>query len=284
MLEKILTKPLELNIDGKVITFKSMDDLEFALSARTLIPQGRIFDAINSTLGDLDLESNSILVAIEQISELIEKSSGKGDVTQKLKAINSVVFSNDNHWRDIFSSLKKDRSSDSSNYKLTALTAYLQYLNNRKEMVQSVKARLEKTSSQNNNPEPAEFRTGELDIDDKFDSKVLAKQLGMTKLPTAEYTVIELEEDEEVSLLLANYKCRLVRKDSGIKFIDHESETYPMIIGLNKIGRGRECHVRFTDTIQRISRLHLMVINHDNKKLELTDLSTYGTYYLSKSS
>lgn len=281
MLQKIFTKPVELNIDDKLITFKSMDDFEFAMSARTMIPQERITEAINATPGELDLESNAMVVAIEQISELINPSSEAGEVTQKLKAINSVIFSNDNNWRDIFFALKKDRSTESSKYKLIALTAYLQYLTNRQEMTQSIKTRLENRPDQNENAQVAEFKTGALDIDDSFDCKVLAKELGMTNMPTAEYVVFELEDGDKVSLLLAQYQCKLIHKD-GIKFVDNENVEYPMIIGLNKIGRGRECHVRFTDTMQRISRLHLIIINHDNKKLELTDLSTYGTYYLQK--
>lgn len=282
MLQKIFTKPVELNIDDKVITFKSMDDFEFAMTARTMIPQERITEAIDATPGELDLESNAMVIAIEQISELLNQSSEPGDVTQKLKAINPVIFSNDNNWRDIFFALKKDRSNESSKYKLIALTAYLQYLTNRQEMIQSIKARLEKSHDQKESAEAAEFKTGELDLDDNFDSKVLAKELGMTHMPTAEYVVFELEEGDEVALLLANYQCKLIAKD-GIKFVDNENVEHPIMIGLNKIGRGRECKVRFTDTMQRISRLHLIIINHDNKKLELTDLSTYGTYYLQKS-
>lgn len=279
MLQKILSKPVELNIDGKTITFKTMDEFEFAMSARTMVPQNRIIEAINATSGELDMESNTIVVAIEQISELLNQSSKKGEVTQKLKAINPVIFSNDNNWRDIFFALKKDRSTESSKYKLIALTAYLKYMTNRQEIVQSIKARLENTH--NNNAEAAQFRTGELDIDDDFDAKVFAKELGMKRMPTAEYVVLELEDDNEVALLLANYQCKLILED-GIKFVDNENVEYPMVIGLNKIGRGRECNVRFTDTMQRISRLHLIIINHDNKKLEISDLSTYGTYYLEK--
>jgi hypothetical protein len=283
MLQKIFTKPVELNIDGKVITFKTMDDFGFAMSTRTLIPQERISEAIHATHGELDLESNAMLVAIEQISELINQSSESGEVTQSLKAINPVIFSNDNNWRDIFFALKKNRSAESSKYKLIALTAYLQYLTNRHDMVQSIKARLDNRHDQKENYEAAEFKTGELDLDDNFDSKILAKELGMTNMPTAEYVVFELKEGDEIALLLANYQCKLILKD-GVKFIDNINVEHPMIIGLNKIGRGRECNVRFTDTMQRISRLHLMIINHDNKKVELTDLSTYGTYYLRKSS
>jgi FHA domain-containing protein len=279
---KILTKPLELKIDGKLITFKSMDDFEFAMRPRTMLPQNRITETINLSSGELALESNAMDVAMEQITELINESSGSGEVTQKLKKIKSVIFSNDNDWRDIFYTLKKDRSTDSSKYKLVALTAYLQYLNNRQELVKTVKARLEQNETPQDNTEIAEFKTGELDIDDSFDSNILAKQLGMNDMPIAEYVELELEQGTEIKLLLADNQCKLVLKN-GIKFIDSENIEYPIVIGLNKIGRGRECNVRFVETMPRISRLHLIIINHDNKKLELTDLSTYGTYYLKQS-
>jgi FHA domain-containing protein len=284
MLKNLLTKPVELKIDGKIITFKSMDDFEFAMGACTTIPHERIIEAINATPGELNLELNAMIVAIENISELINQSSEQGEVTQKLKAINSVIFSHDNNWRDIFFALKKDRSVESSKYKLIALTTYLQYLTNRQEILQSIKSRFENSKHQKDDAETAEFRTGELEIDNNFDSNVLAKELGMTSMPTAEYVAFELTTGNEIALLLANYKCKLILKDGGIKFVDNESVEYPMIIGLNKIGRGRECNVRFTDTMQRLSRLHLIIINHDNKKIELSDLSTYGTYYLKKSS
>ncbi len=283
MLKNLLTKPVELNIDGRVITFKSTEDFEFALDARTAVPLKKVTEAIKSTPGELDMESNAIIIAIEQITEIIDQSSESGEITQSLKAINPVIFSNDNGWRDIFFALKKDHSGDSSEYKKIALTAYLQYLSNRQEMIQTIKTQCEKENNQKENAKAPEFKTGELDIDDDFDSKVLAKELGMTTMPTAEYVVFELDEGDEVALLLANYQCKLIIKQ-GIKFVDNENIEYPMVIGLNKIGRGRECNVRFTDTMQRISRLHLMVINHDNKKLELTDLSTYGTYYLQQTS
>ena len=282
MRHKLLTRPVKLNIDGKAITFKSMDDFEFAMAARTLIPQKRITEVLNATQGECDLQINTVVVAIEQISELINPPLKPTEITQKLKAINPVIFSNDNNWRDIFFALKKDNSTESSEYKLIALTAYLQYLTNRKELAQSIQERLEKNHGQKENAEVALFKTGELDIDENFDSKVLAKELGMKNMPIAEYVVLKVKEDDEIALLLANYQCKLIIKES-IKFIDHENIEHPIMIGMNKIGRGRECNVRFTDTTQRISRLHLIIINHDNKKLELTDLSTYGTHYLKKS-
>ncbi len=245
-----------------------------------MLPQSRVTEAINATANELNMESNTIDIAIEQVSELI-KQSIQNEVTQKLKPINPVIFSNDNNWRDIFFALKKHRSAESSQYKLIALKAYLQYLKNRKETIQSMKTQLEKIDEQHSNAEAVQFRTGELDIDDNFDSAVLAEELGLKSIPTGEYVSIDVEKGDEVSLLLANYKCKLIIRD-GIKFIDNNNVSHPITVGMNKVGRGRECSVRFNDTIQRISRLHLIIINHDNNKLELSDISTYGTHYLKK--
>ncbi len=283
MLQKIFTKPVELNIDGKVITFKSVDDYQFALSARTTIPLDKITDAIKSSPGELALESNAILVAIEQLSELDNLLSEKGEITKSLKAINPVIFSNDNGWRDIFFALKKHHSSDSGKYKQIALTAYLKYLSNRQEMIQSIKARLEQEDVQQENAEVAQFKTGELDLDENFDSKILANELGMTSMQKGESVSFDVKVGDEISLLLANYECKLIIEDS-IKFVDNSDVVHPMILGENKVGRGSECKVRFMDSMQRISRLHMMIIIHDDNKLELTDLSTYGTHYLQQSS
>ncbi len=282
MLQKIFTKPVELNINDKIITFKSFDDFEFALSARPTIPLAKVTDAIKSTSSELDLELNAIIVAIEQISELINQTSETGEVTKSLKAINSVIFSNDNGWRDIFFALKKDRSTESSKYKQIALAAYLKYLLNRQEMIQTIKSQLEKDNNHISSPEAAQFKTGELDLDDNFDSNVLAKELGLSNMPIGEAVSFDVKEGDQIALLLASYQCRLVVKD-GITFIDNNNEEHPISKGVNKIGRGSDCKIRFTDTMQRISRLHMTINILDDNKLELTDLSTYGTHYLQKS-
>ncbi len=281
MLKKLLTKPVELHINDKVITFKSTDDFEFILGARTTIPLERITETIKASPGELDMDLNLIVIAIEKITELINQSSESGEVTQSLKSINPVIFSNDNDWRDIFFALKKHHSTESSEYKKIALTTYLEYLTNRQVMIQTIKSQLEKVQIKEENAEPAQFKTGELDLDENFDSKVLAEKLGMTSMPKAEPVIFEINEGEEIALLLANYECKLIVKD-GIKFIDNENIEHSLMIGMNKIGRGSECKVRFMDTMQRISRMHLMIINLDDKNLEITDLSTYGAHYLHK--
>ncbi len=275
MLPKIFIKPVELNIDGKHITFNSIDDFEYAMASRVNIPMDRITDAINASPGELELESNAVVVGIEQISELIDQASASGEVTQNLKAINPVIFSSDNGWRDLFFALKKDYSAESSTYKLIAMKAYLQYLTNRQQLIDCLK------QQQGQSNEPASFRTGELEYEENFDSRPLAEELGMTTLQKGEPVIMDVNEGDEIALLLASYRCKLVIRN-GIRFIDNNNVEYPLRIGDNKVGRGSECKIRFVDTMQRISRLHLIITIHDKTRLELSDMSTYGTHYLKK--
>jgi FHA domain-containing protein len=283
MLQNIFAKPVVLIIDGKDVAFQSIDDFAFALDARTAIPLDKITEAVKATPGELLLESNAIEIALENLTEIINDSPETiSSVTTRLKAINSVVFSNDNGWRNLFSALKKDRSPDSSTYKEIALNKYLEYLSNRKKLIDLI---LDE-SNRKNDPEAMQqetyeavpFRTGELEIDGNYDPADLKEKLGMTDMPKGVAMDFEIEEGEHIDLLLAKYHCKVIAKD-GLKFLDCNNIEYPLSIGMNKIGRGKECSIRFIDTMQKISRLHLKIINHDDKNLELIDLSTYGTYY-----
>ena len=277
MLGKILIKPLELDISGKKIVFNSINDFEFALDARTSIPLEKVTDAVISKLEVLLLESNAIEVAIEKLTELLseapEKSSG---LNMRLKPVNSVVFSHDNGWRDIFIALKQYESNDSSQYKQLALKKYVEYLSNRKKLIDLLLK--QKNSKVDSNAEAPPFRTGELEIDKDFDPNVLKEKLGMSSMPKGEIVEFVIKEGEKINLLLANYACKLISKN-GIYFIDHNKVAYPIETGETKIGRGKECPIRFPDAMQKISRLHLKIINHDGENLELIDLSTYGTFY-----
>lgn len=257
-----------------------MDDFEFSLAARTTIPLQKVVDAIDSSPGELDMESNAIKIAIEQIDELINEASATGEVTQHLKALNPIMFSNDNGWRDIFFALKKDRSSDSSKYKQIALKGYLQYLSNRKQMIATLKAKVDPQSDVDEvNAEAPSFRTGELEYEEKYDSRPLADELGMETLEQGVPVILEVSEGDEIRLLLASYQCKLVVKEE-IVFIDHCNVEHSLSAGENRIGRSSDCKVRFVDSMQRISRLHLLIDIKDNNTLEFTDRSSYGTHYL----
>ena len=104
----------------------------------------------------------------------------------------------------------------------------------------------------------------------------------MESLPALEAVSLEIEEGEMIELLLANYKCRLMMDEESLIFVDHEENVVLLEPEINKIGRSKECIVRFTDTTQRVSRLHLLINNIGSGKIELTDVSSFGSHYVKK--
>ena len=280
MFQTLFTRPAAHTIEDRVITFKSIDDFEYALAARSAIPLERINEAIESTLDELTRDVNAITVAIENIKELIDQSSASGEVTKLMKSINPIIFSSDNGWRELFFALKKDRSVESSLYKQIALKGYMSYLQNRQAMIQSVKTRLEKENGLEQAGETAAFNTGELDLEENVDCKSLGAELGMSRIGNGRSISLDVTVGDKIQLLLANYRCRLLVKKDAVLFLDNCNEEHPLSEGENKIGRSSECAVRFIDSMHRISRLHLIINVINDSKLELTDLSTYGTHYL----
>jgi FHA domain-containing protein len=277
------TKPIELNINDKSVIFNSVDDFKFALDARTAISLDKITDTIKASLGELQLESDAIVVAREKLSGLISQSPEiSSGITMRLKSINSAIFSKDNGWRDIIIALNSDESFELCKFKQIALTMYLQYLSNRLEMIKSVKLELDKNhgsiDSEEESFSASLLRTSSMNVSEESDSTIHSSKAGMTSVQKGEPVILDVKEGDKIELLLSHYKCELLIKN-GIKFIDYNHIEYPIKSGRNKIGRGEGCEVKFLDGIREISRVHLVIVNHDHKKLELTDLSTHGTHY-----
>jgi len=279
MLQRLFTKPVELNINEKTVIFNSIDDFEFAVGARTAISLDKITQTIKSSIGELNLEANSIAAAIENLSGLVSQSPDiSSGITMRLKSINSAIFSKDNGWRDIINALNNNESIETCKYKQIALTTYIRYLSNRMELIKSVQEGLEKgnvpVSEQEKRSETIELGTGGL----KSDPTILSTELRLESMPKGEAVEFELEEGSTIDLLLSIYKCKIVVQD-GIKFIDFDNNEFPVEKGKTKVGRGKDCTIKFDDDLQELSRTHLIILNHDDKNIELIDMSTHGTYF-----
>ena len=77
--------------------------------------------------------------------------------------------------------------------------------------------------------------------------------------------------------MLSKHKCSLVAKD-GIQFIDHTGKSYTLGQGRNIIGRDTVSTVILDPSLRDISRLHLVIENVDHSSLQLTDLSSHGSF------
>jgi len=280
MLQRFFTHPIELTINHKPVMFNSVEDFEFALDARIAIPLDKITDTIKASLQDLQQEAEAIAVAAEKLSSLMSQSpETSSGITMRLKSTDSSIFSKDNGWRDIITGLNSDESFESCKYKQVALKTYLQYLSNRLGMIKSIQIELEKHNDlKEHNLKFSHARTGSFDINEKQDPTLLDSKSGMTELPKGKSIMLDIKQGDRIELILAKYECEL-RVGEDITFIDSNSVEFPINIGKNKVGRGHGCSVKFSSELHEISRVHLLIANHNDKKLELTDLSTHGTYF-----
>jgi len=263
--------------------FNSIDDFEFALDARTAISLDKITNTIRASQGELELESNAISVAKERLSKIVSKSpETSSGISMRLKSIDSAIFSKDNDWRDIIIALNSDESVELCKFKQIALKKYLRYLSNRQGMIKSVQHELEKVHGSGNKIEDTfssiQLETSSRNLKENPDPAVISAEPGMESMLKGEAVLIDIKEGDKIELLLEKYKCELIVRD-GVKLIDCTEVEHAIKPGKSTLGRGRDCTVRFTAAMREISRLHLLIVNHENKKLELTDVSTHGTCF-----
>ncbi|MBL1142021.1 MAG: FHA domain-containing protein [Proteobacteria bacterium] len=279
MLQRFFTHPIEITIHDKAVMFNSVEDFEFALEARTAIPLDKITSAIKSSVHDLQQEAEAIAVAEDKLAHMMSKSPETSDgITMRLKSIDSSIFSKDNGWRDIIIGLNSDDSFESCKYKQVALKTYLRYLSNRLEMIKLIQAELEKQDANKQSISLATAKTGAFEINNEVESTLIDSKSGMTKLPKGKSVILDVKQGDRIEFILAKYKCELLVGED-IKFIDSNGTECLINIGINKVGRGHACSVKFSSELHEISRVHLVIANHNDQKLELTDLSTHGTYF-----
>jgi FHA domain len=279
MLQRFFTHPIELTINDKAVMFNSVEDFEFALDARTAIPLEKINNTIKASLDDLQLEAKAIGVAEKKLSNLMSKApETSSGITMRLKSIDSSIFSKDNGWRDIITGLNSNESFESCKYKQAAVKAYLQYLSNRLGMIKSILTEIEKQNENNQKISLAQAKTGAFEVNEDLDPTLIDSKSGMTKLPKGKPVMIDIKQGDKIELIIARYRCKLIVGEDVI-FKDSNGVKSSINIGKNKVGRGHGCSVKFSSDMHEVSRVHLIIANHNDKKLELTDLSTHGTHF-----
>lgn len=281
MLAKLLAKPIELEINNKIISFSNVDDFEFALTARTSVSTDRVEDMLSSSVNELNDELKSIVSAKFELNKLVSEfpdvSSG---ITMRLKTLDTAIFSKEHDWRDIFIALNRFDAISSTKFKNIALKKYLQYLKNRSNIANKIKSKLEikeriansAGNSQIETETPSSLSTIEADATE------LASDKNLVRLPKANSVLLEINDGDAFDIYLADYKCKLII-NHGIKFIDSDNNEYELeLVGENKIGRGKDCDIKMHDSLREVSRLHLIIVNEGKNKLRLTDLSAQGTF------
>ncbi|MBI2993457.1 MAG: FHA domain-containing protein [Gammaproteobacteria bacterium] len=287
MLNKFFTKPLELKVAGQTLKFSSVADFEFSVAGRVAVPSKKITEMVKFSPDQLKKEAKTIKEIEKRFVNILSQSiEDSASINRALRELDPLIFSQDHGWREIIGALNE--GDDSYNpFRRIALVKYMQYLSARQEIIKYLYS--EKKKYLEETPGLAETATDSTKFKDTlilentiFEPVAGDKKAGdFERLPKGEVVTLTLSPGTEVDVMLSKHHCKLLA-DGKVRFIDQEGRRYDLKEGRNIIGRDTVSTVLIDPALRDVSRLHLVIENLDNKTVQLTDMSSHGTYIPAK--
>lgn len=282
MLNKLFHKSqpaLELRFgDGQVVTFNTIADFEFALGGRIAVPSGKIQRLVQCSMQELRAEARTIKEVEKRFVDILSRSIEEPkSINRSLREMDTLIFSQDHHWREIINALN-ETTDDYDAYRRVALVKYMQYLSARQDIIKHLYS--EKKKFQSNGSDKDE---GELKDTVILDSTIVSEapnangQGDYERLPKGEATLIRLPTGTEMELMLSKHSCR-VRSGDNFEFVDDKGKVHKLNKGRNVVGRDALSTVVMDANWRDISRMHVMIEVLGQSQLQITDLSSHGSY------
>ncbi len=284
MFNRVSSKPLKLDVEGRVLNFPTLDDFDFALTCRVEVPASKITSLVQLTDDALREEARSINKVEKRFVDLI--ASGLDDqatVGRDLRTLDIKLFSHDHQWRSIMGALRA-QGPEYDEYKKLALIKYMQYLSARQEVVKSIFSERQQRAStpvawndsdENVGKQPFQ-ETGSFKLATSADTGNVEEE-GFLRLPKGEVMTIPLSEGHELELLLAEHRFRLVLGQPA-HLLGENGAQYDLRQGKNLIGRELGNHIVVDSSYRDVSRKHLLIDTTDPESIRLTDMSSHGTF------
>lgn len=283
MLNKFFTKPIELKIGEQAYKFCSIADFEFGLAGRTAVPSRKITDMVKFSTEQLKKEANTIKDIEKRFVAILSKSiEDTSSINRALRELDPVIFSQDHGWRDIISSL--NTGNDELNpFRRIALVKYMQYLSARQEIIKYLYSEKKKTQTE---PQEAlaegnQFKDTvvlENTIFEPSSSNNMVSGDKFERMPKGESVTVTFNADEEMNILLSRHACKIKRTRDKISFIDNGGRSFDLKKGRNVVGRDSVSTVMMDPVLRDISRIHIVIEKFDDKTIQITDMSSHGSY------
>jgi FHA domain-containing protein len=284
MLNKFFSKPLELQVGEQSLKFSSVGDFDFAVSGRIAVPSKKITDMVKFSPEQLQKEARTIKEIEKKFVAILSKSiEDSNSINRAIRELDPLIFSQDHGWRDIVNSLNSG-DEEFNPFRRVALVKYMQYLSARQEIIKYLYSEKKKMLNEpivksGEENEQGEFRET-LMLENTIFEPVADDKKGRSdfdRMPKGEAVTVTLKPGAEMVILLSKHKCSVIAKD-GIQFVDHTGKSYTLGKGRNIIGRDTVSTVILDPSLRDISRLHLVIDNIDDSSLQLTDLSSHGSF------
>ncbi len=267
---------LEVVVDGRMRRFESPAEFAAALEPLGHLP-------VHVAKAAVQFDGARAWVELEQthrlqqcLSELVQWSYASGDPAHGAwRELEAVSFADEHGWRAIMRSVDEHREL-SDRYLRVALSTYLRYLAERRDLLEQLVRRL---------GEPAATQIGamrpkapSLSFDEAQSFTNVRASADYRRLPINTPVAVTVPLDQVVNIYLAHRRVQLVATDKGWQLRDGEHLRITLRAGRFVVGRASDCDVVLGDAPLDVSRHHLVIECQDAEHLRLIDMSAHGTY------
>lgn len=257
-------RSLTLVVRGQELRFNSLAEFGYACAGRASLPPERLARIHSMSLDQLRDEHQDIGLLLAKLAEIVADSARDLTLLQgRLRDIPITSISSDNDWRAIFIALREQQVGPE--YIQVALGHYLQYLANRQQVF-----RMEAQQGGSGSSAAAINRLS-LRLGDSSTRK------DYQRLPKGRAVVLGLTPGEPLELILSRHKCRIC-VDNHVMFTHFNNQQEECENKRIAIGREKINDIIIDPSWRDVSRLHLVVENLGNGNIQMTDLSSHGTF------
>ena len=272
-------KSLKLGVDGHELTFSTLEDFDFSLSGRAQVSAGAVTQLMQLSPADLRREATGIRDLERRFVDLLaEALKEPGAVGRQLRDVDPQQIAEDNRWRQIMSALIT-LGPGYDDYKRVALVKYVQYLAARRDIVKGIYAQRfaghEPLLGQDGSGNSALKET--VVVEHRSGDETDPVPVRFQRLPRGETIRVSLPDDGCIAIVLARHKFLLFTGEFP-RMTDDNGVNYPLKVGVNVVGRHPGNDVVVGGWYRDVSRKHLLVDTSSADSVNLTDLSTHGTF------
>ncbi len=207
---------------------------------------------------------------------LLDRRMQRQTCADALERIGVQVFSKDHDWRTIFMGLLASPQSLERHLEL-ALATYQNYLSARSTICTAFMAQKRATADIQSaaivSAAPM-LETGVFNADEYLAE---VQEHSLQRLPQGEAVCLRLADGAIIPIVLARHQFSLAHERDWTLIAD-DGQRFSLREGVNSIGRSQDNDIPLGAGFRNVSRHHLVARTLGKDALELTDVSSYGTY------
>lgn len=275
-LRGFFARPLRLTVGASRLRFDMLQDFQFAIASRTAVPAARIGELLLRTERQLAEELDNLANLRSRIDEVLRDRRSRGlSCAGAVTAIGVQIFSKDHDWRAIFAALLAAPHAHDPHIEL-ALQTYQEYLGARSKVCDALLV-LKHRQAPMFAPQMAPGAALETSAFNADDYLAASEDHPLRRLPQGEAVRLSLANGASIPIKLARHQFALAHERHWTLIAD-DGQRFALRDGINSIGRSDDNDVRLGAGFRNVSRRHLLARTLGNDALELTDVSSYGTY------